>query len=199
MEGLFQDFNKETALWYSLNVLFVFLVGTLTLVRETHLEDSTVLKPPRSSASFLNLQLCFPGSCGPSTMGQVTWDWWTVLVCVCVHVSQFSVCLGGGGGFSEQVGKHCKCAWKLKDDPCETEEHYLLVCLWCWMTRFFSWMVSSRAVARDLRSEMDWGVAGRLQPCSSRSISWTKKERERRVGRGKIGVKQIKEREVGRE
>lgn len=32
---------------------------------------------------------------------------------------------------------------------------------------FFSWMVSSRAVARDFRSEMDCGVTGRLQPFSS--------------------------------
>lgn len=32
---------------------------------------------------------------------------------------------------------------------------------------FFSWMVSSRAVARDFRSEMDCGVTGKLQPFSS--------------------------------
>lgn len=32
---------------------------------------------------------------------------------------------------------------------------YLLIWRWCCMTMFFSWMVSSRAVARDLRSEMD--------------------------------------------
>lgn len=47
------------------------------------------------------------------------------------------------------------------------EPHYLLICRWCWMTMFFSWMVSSRAVARDFRSEMDWGVTGKLQPFSS--------------------------------
>lgn len=56
---------------------------------------------------------------------------------------------------------------------------YLFVCLWCWMTKFFSWMVSSRAVARDLRSWMDWGVAGRLQPCSSRSISCTERKKKK--------------------
>lgn len=56
---------------------------------------------------------------------------------------------------------------------------YLLVCLWCWMTIFFSWMVSSRAVARDFRSEMDCGVAGRLQPWSSDNNSWTAKKREK--------------------
>lgn len=44
---------------------------------------------------------------------------------------------------------------------------YLLICRWCWTTMFFSWMVSSRAVARDFRSEMDWGVTGKLQPFSS--------------------------------
>lgn len=32
---------------------------------------------------------------------------------------------------------------------------------------FFSWMVSSSAVARDFRSEMDCGVTGKLQPFSS--------------------------------
>lgn len=36
---------------------------------------------------------------------------------------------------------------------------------------FFSWMVSSRAEARDFRSEMDWGVTGKLQPFSSDSSS----------------------------
>lgn len=50
---------------------------------------------------------------------------------------------------------------------------YLLVCLWCCMTMFFSWMVSSNAVASDLRSEMDCGVAGRLHPWSSDNNSWT--------------------------
>lgn len=48
---------------------------------------------------------------------------------------------------------------------------YLLIWRWCWMTMFFSWMVSRRAVARDLRSEMDWGVSGKLQPFSSESSS----------------------------
>lgn len=43
----------------------------------------------------------------------------------------------------------------------------LLVCLWCWMIMFFSWMVSSKAVARDFRSVIDWGVAGKLHPLSS--------------------------------
>lgn len=50
---------------------------------------------------------------------------------------------------------------------------YLLVCLWCCRTMFFSWIVSSNAVASDLRSEMDCGVAGRLQPWSSDNSSWT--------------------------
>lgn len=53
---------------------------------------------------------------------------------------------------------------------------YLLVCLWCWMTMFFSWIVSNRAVARDFRSEMDCGVAGRLHPWSSESRSWTRRD-----------------------
>lgn len=48
---------------------------------------------------------------------------------------------------------------------------YLLICRWCWITMFFSWIVSSRAVARDFRSEMDWGVTGKLQPFSSDSNS----------------------------
>jgi hypothetical protein len=53
------------------------------------------------------------------------------------------------------------------------------------MTRFFSWMVSSRAVARDFRSEMDWGVAGRLQPCSSDNNSCTAEtETEYKSGKG---------------
>jgi len=41
------------------------------------------------------------------------------------------------------------------------------------MTMFFSWTVSSNAVASDLRSEMDCGVAGRLHPWSSDNNSWT--------------------------
>ena len=53
---------------------------------------------------------------------------------------------------------------------------YLLVCLWCWMTMFFSWIVSNRAVARDFRSEMDCGVAGRLHPWSSDNRSWTRRD-----------------------
>lgn len=51
------------------------------------------------------------------------------------------------------------------------EMQYLLIWRWCCMTMFFSWMVSRRAVARDLRSEMDWGVSGKLQPFSSDSSS----------------------------
>lgn len=46
------------------------------------------------------------------------------------------------------------------------------------MTMFFSWIVSSRAVARDFRSAMDCGVAGRLHPWSSESRSWTRKDAE---------------------
>lgn len=53
----------------------------------------------------------------------------------------------------------------------EQRFQYLLIWRWCWMTMFFSWMVSSRAVARDLRSEIDWGVTGKLQPFSSDSKS----------------------------
>ena len=49
-------------------------------------------------------------------------------------------------------------------------------------------MVSSKAVARDFRSEMDWGVAGRLQPCSSDNNSCTAEtEREYIRKRGKEG------------
>ena len=62
-----------------------FLVEVLTL--KTHLEDSTVLKPPASSASFPNLLLCFRGSCRPSAMGQVT------SVCVCVYPCVTVQCL----------------------------------------------------------------------------------------------------------
>lgn len=51
------------------------------------------------------------------------------------------------------------------------EMQYLLIWRWCCITMFFSWMVSRRAVARDLRSEMDWGVSGKLQPFSSESSS----------------------------
>lgn len=52
-------------------------------------------------------------------------------------------------------------------DSVNNDIQYLLIWRWCWITMFFSWMVSSRAVARDLRSEMDWGVTGKLQPFSS--------------------------------
>lgn len=75
-----------------------------TLVLETHLEDSTVLKPPASSASSPNPQPCFRGSCRPRVEGQVTWE--PQISFVCVHVSQFSVCLAGGEGLSEQASKH---------------------------------------------------------------------------------------------
>lgn len=86
--------HLRAATQHSVNV---FWVKDWTLGLETHLEGSTVLKPPGSSASFPNLRLCFRGSCRPSAMGQVTWE----RVC--------SVCLAGGGGFSEQAGKHYKC------------------------------------------------------------------------------------------
>lgn len=49
------------------------------------------------------------------------------------------------------------------------EMEYLLIWRWCWITMFFSWIVSSKAVARDLRSVMDCGVTGKLQPFSSDS------------------------------
>lgn len=82
--------------------------------------------------------------------------------------------------------KTCNPIWlpPTADSHCPTEllptlhprvqPTYLLVCLWCWITMFFSWIVSNRAVARDFRSEMDCGVAGRLHPWSSESRSWTR-------------------------
>lgn len=59
----------------------------------------------------------------------------------------------------------------LKNRMWKHKISYLFICRWCWVTMFFSWIVSSRAVARDLRSEMDWGVTGKLQPLSSDSNS----------------------------
>lgn len=112
----------------------------------THLEDSTAPTPPASSASSPGLPLGFPGSCSSSS--------------------------GGVGG-----GVRCVCVCLCRRWRRTLAAHtHLLVCLWCWMTRFFSWTVSSSAVASDFRSAMDRGVAGRLQRCSSRSISWTEAE-----------------------
>lgn len=94
----------------------IILVEALTL--ETHLEDSTVLRPPRSSASVPDLQHGYPGSCRPSKGGQGFYKLMYSGVCVCV--SQFSVCLEGGAGFLQQVGKHeCQLAevkrWPLRN------------------------------------------------------------------------------------
>lgn len=55
---------------------------------ETHLEDSTVQKPPTSSASFPNLLLCFQGSCRTDTMA----DERCLRVCICMwHSSVFAL------------------------------------------------------------------------------------------------------------